>query len=65
VKHIVILAIAVALGIYIYRRMTGRKPAGTTSTGLFFSASDLDPLTGAQLPPNAQPGTVNFSAQGN
>jgi hypothetical protein len=64
-RSVIILAIAVVAGIWIYRRLQKPKAQTPISQGLYFSASDLDPLTGAQLNPGAQPGTVNFSAQGN
>jgi len=66
-RHMIILAIAVVAGIWVYRRITAAKPkaTGPLSQGLYFSAGDLDPQTGAQLNPGAMPDTVNFSAQGN
>lgn len=64
-KQVVVLAIAVMLGIYIYRRMKDRPKSGTANTSDRFEGPDVDPLTGAYLPPGALPGTVEFSAQGN
>jgi hypothetical protein len=66
VKQIVVIAIAVAIGIWLYRRskMTTGK-VGTGSTSDKFNGPDVDPQTGAYLPPGALPGTVEFSAQGN
>lgn len=65
-KQIIILAVAVVVGIWIYRKLTAPpKKTSIASTGLYFSASDLDPVTGAQLNPGSMPGTVDFSAQGN
>ncbi len=67
-KQVVVLAIAVFLGIYIYRRLAkpvaGKKTTNLTVSDLF-EGPDVDPKTGAYLPAGAQPGTVEFSAQGN
>lgn len=67
-KQIAIVAIAVVVGMWLYGKLkatTKTMGAKPISEGLTFSASDLDPVTGAQLPRSAQPGTVEFAAQGN
>lgn len=65
VKNIIVLAIAVFAGIWLYRKMVAApKKAGGAGAGTF-SGPDVDPDTGAYLPPGAQPATVEFSAQGN
>lgn len=59
------LAIAVMVGIWLYRHMKERPKSGTASTNDRFEGPDIDNKTGAYLPADAQPGTVEFSAQGN
>ncbi len=63
----------VAGGIWLYMKITGKRPiSGTVTIGPLtitspqaqFSGPDIDPLTGAYTPPTAQPGTVNFPSQG-
>jgi hypothetical protein len=63
----------VAGGIWLYTKLTGKRPiSGQITFGSLtisspqapFNGPDVDPLTGAYTGPNAAPGTVNFSAQG-
>jgi hypothetical protein len=63
----------VAGGIWLYTKLTGKRPISgqviigpmsISSAQAPFAGPDIDPLTGAYLAPNAAPGTVNFSAQG-
>lgn len=65
-KEIVILAVAVFVGIVIYRKLAGRVSTPTRGgrTDLFVGP-DVDPQTGAYLPSGAMPGTVEFAAQDN
>ena len=62
----------VAGGIWLYTKLTGKAPiTGTVTLGPLtisspqaqFSGPDIDPVTGAYLAPNAQPGSVNFPSQ--
>jgi hypothetical protein len=74
-KQIIVLAIAVGLGIWVYRRFQaskvatadakGQSPGAVSLSPAPFNGPDVDPKTGAYLPPSAQAGTVEFSAQGN
>lgn len=66
-KNLVVLAIAVFIGIAVYRKlMTGKgKRAGGPLGDGRFEGPDVDPDTGAYLPAGTQPATVEFSAQGN
>jgi hypothetical protein len=69
-KQLVVLAIAVLLGIWVYKRLTAQKAKVGVNTGTQpamtdFAGPDIDPKTGAYLPAGAKPGTVEFSAQGN
>ena len=59
-------------GIWLYTKLTGKRPiTGTVTFGSLtitspqapFAGPDVDPLTGAYLAPGATPGTVNFPAQ--
>lgn len=65
--------VLVAGGIWLYTKLTGKKPiTGTVTIGSLtisspqaqFAGPDVDPLTGAYLAPNAAPGSVNFPSQG-
>ena len=62
----------VAGGIWLYMKLTGKRPiTGTVTIGSLtisspqapFAGPDVDPLTGGYLNVNAAPGTVNFSSQ--
>jgi hypothetical protein len=69
--------LAVVAGIFVYSRITSKKPllskknpaAGTTykdGTGATeFAGPDVDVKTGGYLPPDAGVGTVEFPAQNN
>jgi uncharacterized protein YdeI (BOF family) len=68
-KNVVLLALAVMIGIYVYRQIqknnvkkvnTSTQPANDQ-----FEGPDVDSRTGAYLPTSAMPGTVEFPAQGN
>lgn len=64
-KNIVVLAIAVFVGIVIYRKLTTKGPVKAGTGNDLFNGPDVDPVTGAYLPPAAKEGTVEFSAQDN
>ncbi len=66
-KKIVMLAIAVVLGIWVYRKMSkGGKILGTkTPQDARFEGPDVDSQTGDYLGPNARQGTVDFAIPGN
>ena len=72
-KHLIGLAIAVLIGIWIYRKIQAKQAAspamGTTYTDAsgapVFAGPNIDPKTGAYLNPGSSAGTVEFSAQGN
>lgn len=66
-KQIVVLAIAVVLGIWVYRKLMKSGKVGSKSTpqDALFEGPDVDPQTGAYLGPNARPGTVESSPMGN
>ena len=69
--------LAVVAGIYVYSRVSAKKPLfsrknpapGTTykdGTGATeFAGPDVDPKTGAYLAPDGKVGTVEFPAQNN
>jgi hypothetical protein len=66
-KNLIVLALAVVIGIWVYRKVTngtGKRAGGPLGDGRF-EGPDVDPTTGAHLPLSAQPATVEFSAQGN
>ena len=65
-KNLIVLAIAVVIGLFVYRKLAGGKKTKPIANGSdLFQGPDIDPQTGAYLMPGAQPGTVQFSAQGN
>lgn len=71
-KQLIVLAIAVGLGIWVYRRYSAskvQKSGKTTAASDLspgpFNGPDVDPKTGAYLPMGVMPGTVEASAQGN
>lgn len=68
--------VAVVAGIYVYSRISSKKPLlsrrnpaeGTVykdSDGIRYAGPDVDAKTGAYAPPDARLGTVEFPAQGN
>lgn len=64
-KNVVVIAIAVVIGIWLYRKMVAKPTkAGGAGAGTF-EGPDVDPDTGAHLPAGTQPATVEFSAQDN
>jgi len=66
-KNLIVLAIAVFIGIVVYRSLNKKKANGNTSPNQegLFEGPDVDNVTGAYLPAGTAPGTVQFSAQGN
>ena len=66
-KNIVVLALAVIIGIWAYRKIRDSKgkKSSTNGVGDQFEGPDIDPKTGAYLPSGVSAGTVEFSAQGN
>jgi hypothetical protein len=66
-KQVVILALAVMIGIWAYRKIQASKlkKTGVSTTGDQFEGPDVDPKTGAYLGPGVSSGTVEFPAQGN
>lgn len=66
-KHVVVVALAVMIGIWMYKKIqeSKRKKVGITSTGDQFEGPDVDPKTGAYLGAGVSAGTVEFPAQGN
>jgi hypothetical protein len=64
-KEVVMLAIAVFIGIYVYRKLAAKKAANGTAPNDHFEGPDVDPVTGAYLGPGARDATVEFSAQDN
>ncbi len=65
VKEIVMLALAVFVGIWVYRKLAAKKASTGAAPNDHFEGPDVDPVTGGYLGPNAREGTVEFSAQDN
>lgn len=64
-KNVVVIALAVIIGIWLYRKMAAKPTkVGSAGTGTF-EGPNVDPDTGAYLPQGTQPATVEFSAQDN
>jgi hypothetical protein len=66
-KNIVVIAVAVVLGIWVYRMLVkgGKVGAVSGKQDVHFEGPDIDPQTGAYLGPGARPGTVEQSPMGN
>lgn len=66
-------AVVVAIGVYVWGRLTKAGSVGGTITfgpisikaaeSATFQGPDIDPVTGAYLAPGAQPGTSSFPVQ--
>ena len=65
-KSVLTLAIAVMIGIWLYRKFSGGlSKTSIKNIGDQFEGPDIDQKTGAYLPAGVSSGTVEFSAQGN
>jgi hypothetical protein len=58
--------VAVFLGIWVYSRITAKRPVNTFTDTVnpngYFYGPDVDPITGAYKQPGAQVGTVGFTS---
>lgn len=62
--------VAVFVGIYAFTKLAANKAATnkggvTTGTQGIFEGPDIDPKTGAYLPPGSAAGTVGFTSSAN
>ncbi len=62
--------VAVLVGIWVWSKLSKPAPGNngkitdSNGTALPFQGPEIDPVTGAYLPPSAQPGTVSFPQDG-